>query len=96
MIDDSVRDRPGPPGFEAHLCLVERGKDGDRYWHLSARKHEVTFGYRDDIPQGCTMLLVFDEGEPRAFRLAGERRHLSLLLERYLGGSTWIALRAKK
>jgi hypothetical protein len=104
LIDESVRSRPGPAGFQAHLCLVERCADGDRYWHLAATRREVSFGYRDDVPEGCTALLVFDEAEGRAllqgegrgesFRLAGDRKHLSALLERYLGGASWLAIRA--
>ena len=104
LIDESVRSRPGPAGFEAHLCVVERCASGDRYWHLSATRREVSFGYRDDVPEGCTALLVFDESDGRAvlegerreesFRLAGDKRHLSALLERYLGGSSWLAIRA--
>jgi hypothetical protein len=96
VIHDAVRSRPGPPGFEAHVCLVERSVDGDRYWHLAASKNEVAFGYRDDVPQGCTTLIVFDENQPQSVRVAGEQRHLSQLIDRYLGGSTWLALRAKK
>ncbi len=95
VIDEAVRARPGPPGFEGHLCFVERGARGDRYWHLDAEPKRVTFGFRDDVPIECTTLFVFDEsGEPSSFRLSGDRRSLSAMLERYLGGSTWLALRA--
>ncbi len=104
FIDDSVRARPGPPGFVGDLCLVERCARLDRYWHLSATRAGVTFGYLDGVPEGSTALLIFDEAEGEAivqgapcagsFRIAGESTQLKALFDRYLGGSSWLAVRA--